>query len=103
MLKDDRHIQSTVALLEKASSSNSQVPFQAIDLDRSQGGGSDVAVLPEASSAATLGSHTSTRSKREIIALDGFMFDSSILQDRDDQVIMRNSGGKGERNKNKKV
>lgn len=85
MLEDDRHIQSTVALLESSSSSNSQVPFQAIDLDHSQGGGNDVAVLAEASAAATLGSHTSTRSKREIIALDGFMFDSSVLQDRDDQ------------------
>ncbi|KAF9538647.1 hypothetical protein EC957_006384 [Mortierella hygrophila] len=85
MLKDDRHIQSTVALLENANSSNGQVPFQAIDLDRSQGSGNDVDALPEASAAATLGSHTSTRSKREIIALDGFMFDSSVLQDRDDQ------------------
>ncbi|KAF9153337.1 hypothetical protein BG015_003618 [Linnemannia schmuckeri] len=85
MLKDDRHIQSTVALLENTSSTNNQVPFQTIDFSRSQGGGNDVALLPEASADATLGGHTSTRSKREIIALDGFMFDSSVLQDRDNQ------------------
>lgn len=91
MLKDDHHIQSTVALLENTSSANNQAPFQAIDLSRSQGCGDDAALPPEASAAATLGGHTSTRSKREIIALDGFMFDSSVLQDQDDEVIMNTS------------
>jgi hypothetical protein len=102
MLKDDRHIQSTVALLENSSSANSQTPFQAIDLSN------DVALPPEASATATLGGHTSTRSKREIIALDGFMFDSSVLQDRDDQVIMNASElhqvqQKGKENKRKQM
>ncbi|KAF9133760.1 hypothetical protein BGW39_008937 [Mortierella sp. 14UC] len=83
MLKD-HHIQSTVALLENNGSPNTHTAFQTIDLDRLQEGGNDVALSPEATSAPAIGGHnTSTRSKREIIALDGFMFDSSVLQDRD--------------------
>ncbi|KAG0376634.1 hypothetical protein BGX24_007439, partial [Mortierella sp. AD032] len=87
MLKD-HHIQSTVALLENTGSTNTHSPFQTIDLGHLQeGGNEDVALSLEAPFAAPAltGHNTSTRSKREIIALDGFMFDSSVLQDSDDE------------------
>ncbi|KAF9903331.1 40S ribosomal protein S4 [Linnemannia zychae] len=93
MLKD-HHIQSTVALLENIGNNNPHNPFQTIDLDRLQDDGNDVALSTEASAGHALNSqNTSTRSKREIVALDGFMFDSSVLQDRDDEPSVTDEHG----------
>ena len=84
----DYHIETTVAMLENTSSTSSHSPFQTVDLDLSQGSSNDVATSLGAPGAAAVGVYTATRSKREIIALDGVMFDSSILLVRDDQVII---------------
>ncbi|KAF9113535.1 hypothetical protein BGX27_001345 [Mortierella sp. AM989] len=72
-------VQHTVGLLENShtniSSDNNKGPFQ---------GHTPTESLEESSDRVTA-SDTRIRSRREIVAFDGFMFDSSVLRDHDEQ------------------